>query len=50
MTHSRFDYRLMVSRAGKYALTARVVTVNYNHRLNVNVTTTSTNDGEVIVV
>ena len=47
---SRFDYRVVVPRAGKYVMTARMVTVNYDQRLNVNITTTSSNDGEVIVM
>ena len=32
---SCFEYKITVPRSGKYALTARVVTANYNQRLNV---------------
>ncbi len=34
-TQSRMEYKVTVPRAGKYALTARVVTANYDQRLNV---------------
>jgi len=34
-TKSRFEYTLTVPRAGKYSLTARVVTANYDQRLTV---------------
>jgi len=40
-TKSRFEYKVTVPRSGKYSLTARVVTVNYDQRLNV-----SANDAE----
>jgi len=40
-TKSRFEYKITVPRAGKYTLTAQVVTANYNQRLNV-----SANDAE----
>ncbi len=36
-TKSRFEYQVMAPRAGQYALTARVVTANYDQRLNVSV-------------
>ncbi|MCF7730128.1 MAG: SUMF1/EgtB/PvdO family nonheme iron enzyme [Akkermansiaceae bacterium] len=34
-TKSSFEYQVTVPRAGKYALSAKVVTANYNQRLNV---------------
>jgi formylglycine-generating enzyme required for sulfatase activity len=34
-TKSRFEYEVHAPQAGRYALTARVVTANYNQRLNV---------------
>ncbi len=34
-TKSRFEYKITVPRSGKYSLTARVVTANYDQRLNV---------------
>ncbi|MBL7223670.1 MAG: SUMF1/EgtB/PvdO family nonheme iron enzyme [Candidatus Brocadiae bacterium] len=34
-TKSRFEYKITAPRAGKYSLTARVVTANYEQRLNV---------------
>jgi hypothetical protein len=34
---SRFEYTITVPRSGKYTLTARVVTANYDQRLNVSV-------------
>ncbi|HUT12255.1 MAG TPA: SUMF1/EgtB/PvdO family nonheme iron enzyme [Thermoguttaceae bacterium] len=34
-TKSRFEYKVTVPRSGKYSLTARVVTANYDQRLNV---------------
>ncbi len=34
-TKSRFEYEVNVQRAGKYALTAQVVTANYDQRINV---------------
>lgn len=34
-TKSRFEYKLIAPRAGKYSLTAQVVTANYHQRLNV---------------
>jgi formylglycine-generating enzyme required for sulfatase activity len=34
-TQSRMEYQVTVPRAGKYALTARVVTANYAQRINV---------------
>jgi len=34
-TKSRFEYKVTAPRAGKYSLTARVVTANYGQRLNV---------------
>ena len=40
-TKSRFEYEVTVPRAGKYSLTAQVVTANYDQRLNV-----SANDAE----
>ena len=40
-TSSRFEYKVTVPRSGKYSLAARVVTVNYDQRLNV-----SANDTE----
>ncbi len=36
-TNSRFEYKVTVPRSGKYSLSARVVTANYNQRLNVSV-------------
>ena len=36
-TKSRFEYQVTVPRSGKYALTAQVVTANYDQRLNVSV-------------
>jgi formylglycine-generating enzyme required for sulfatase activity len=36
-TKSRFEYKVTVPRAGKYSLTAQVVTANYDQRLNVSV-------------
>ena len=39
-TKSRFEYEVIAPRAGTYALTAQVVTANYDQRLNVSV-----NDG-----
>jgi len=36
-TKSRFEYQVSVPRSGKYSLTARVVTANYDQRLNVSV-------------
>lgn len=36
-TSSRLEYSVNVPKAGKYALTARVVTANYDQRLNVSV-------------
>jgi formylglycine-generating enzyme required for sulfatase activity len=36
-TKSRFEYKVIAPRAGKYSLTARVVTANYDQRLNVSV-------------
>lgn len=44
-TKSRFEYTVSVPQAGKYALKARVVTVNYDQRLNV-----AANDAESDVV
>ncbi len=40
-TQSRFEYKVTAPRSGSYALTARVVTANYDQRLNV-----SANDTE----
>ena len=40
-TKSRFEYKVTVPRSGKYSLTARVVTANYNQQLVV-----SANDDE----
>jgi formylglycine-generating enzyme required for sulfatase activity len=34
-TSSRFEYKITVPRSGTYALTAQVVTANYDQRLNV---------------
>lgn len=34
-TKSRFEYKVTAPRSGKYSLTARVVTANYDQRLNV---------------
>jgi formylglycine-generating enzyme required for sulfatase activity len=34
-TKSRFEYKVTAPRLGKYSLTARVVTANYDQRLNV---------------
>jgi formylglycine-generating enzyme required for sulfatase activity len=34
-TKSRFEYKVTAPRSGKYSLEARVVTANYNQRLNV---------------
>jgi formylglycine-generating enzyme required for sulfatase activity len=36
-TKSRFEYKVIVPRSGKYSLTAQVVTANYNQRLNISV-------------
>jgi len=36
-TKSRFEYKLIAPRSGKYSLTAQVVTANYDQRLNVSV-------------
>ncbi len=36
-TNSRFEYNVTAPRSGKYSLTARVVTANYDQRLNVSV-------------
>ncbi len=36
-TKSRFEYKVIAPRSGKYLLTARVVTVNYDQQLNVSV-------------
>ena len=36
-TKSRFEYKVTAPRSGKYSLTARVVTANYDQRLNVSV-------------
>ena len=36
-TKSRFEYKVIAPRSGKYSLTARVVTANYDQRLNVSV-------------
>ena len=35
--NSCFEYTITAERAGKYTLTARVVTANYDQRLNVSV-------------
>ena len=40
-TSSRFEYKVTVPRSGKYSLTARVVTANYDQRLNVAVNNAS---------
>jgi len=42
--HSTFGYKVVVSQAGKYILWARMVTVNYDQRLNVNVTFSNDDD------
>ena len=42
---SRFEYKLTASRAGNYSLKAKVVTANYNQKLNV-----SANDGTRITM
>jgi hypothetical protein len=34
-TKSQFEYKVTAPRTGKYSLTARVVTANYDQRLNV---------------
>jgi formylglycine-generating enzyme required for sulfatase activity len=44
-TKSRFEYEFTVPQAGKYSLTAQVVTANYDQRLNVTV-----NDAESEIV
>jgi len=36
-TKSRFEYKVTAPRSGKYSLSARVVTANYDQRLNVSV-------------
>ncbi len=36
-TKSRFEYKVIAPRSGKFTLTAQVVTANYNQRLNVSV-------------
>ncbi|MCA9173031.1 MAG: SUMF1/EgtB/PvdO family nonheme iron enzyme [Planctomycetales bacterium] len=36
-TSSRFEYQVTAPRSGKYALTAQVVTANYDQRLNLSV-------------
>ena len=36
-TKSRFEYQVIAPRAGKYLLTAQVVTANYDQRVNVSV-------------
>jgi formylglycine-generating enzyme required for sulfatase activity len=36
-TKSRFEYKVVAPRSGTYALTAQVVTANYDQRLNVSV-------------
>ena len=36
-TKSRFEYKVIAPRSGKYSLTAQVVTANYDQRLNVSV-------------
>ena len=42
-THSHLEYRFHVAKAGRYALTANAVTVNYDQRLNVSVRGTESN-------
>ncbi len=44
-TSSQFEYKVTAPRSGEYLLTARVVTVNYDQRLNV-----STNDAESQII
>jgi formylglycine-generating enzyme required for sulfatase activity len=39
-TSSRFEYKVTAPRSGKYSLTARVVTANYDQRLNLSVNDT----------
>jgi hypothetical protein len=34
-TKSRFEYKVIAPRSGKYSLTAQVVTANYDQRLNI---------------
>lgn len=41
---SRFEYKVNAPRSGKYSLVARVVTANYNQRINVSV-----NESDVIM-
>jgi len=45
-TKSRFEYKVTVPRSGDYTLTARVVTANFDQRLNVSVGGT---DSEVVL-
>jgi len=45
-TKSRFEYKITVPRSGKYELTARVVTTQYDQRLNVSVGQT---DSEIVM-
>ena len=45
-TKSRFEYEVTVPRAGNYALTAQVVTANYDQRLNV----TANDDGSPVAI
>jgi len=45
-TKSRFEYKVTAPRSGKYSLTARVVTANYDQRLNVSANDT---DSEIVM-
>lgn len=45
-TQSRFEYNVVVPRSGEYALTAEVVTANYNQQLNVSA---NDNDSEIAI-